>query len=715
MIQLQNTHGRIRSINSGVGDPTPYTTSCIVKISTAHMFIRFIIALTIFPVLSTFAATKAEYQSASIDGLREQISFGRAQSMVKKVMTGTNEGKVHVVGRGEIMLVSQLLLAGKTNKDAELLELARDLVIACNKAALDGYDTPEQNSLEQIGFSLRELGLALPELKKLGLLTGNDASRADETLKKAADFLLKFRPDPGDGNIMQRYALGIATVCSLFPDDPRVPQWKAWAQKPFLHLLRYPNQERLPGSIRRVLSPRGERWRFSADPTPFQSIRGVDISEDSSAYLASSIMSWMGIAPLIGRAEEIKTPQVREFIDRFYQQMMPIGILPAYGDADWNGAPALWIAIFEWAGSVFHEPKYRAAADAIFRYQMAHGLPIGDLTEAVNYANENISPKGAPRQTILLERLSGRGERVPDKIILRGHATNDETRQPYVMMQCTESYGHSHPHAGSISAYTADGTVLLHTLGYDATPTMLHQSFMVRPSNEKFLPFFGDPKSTLIGKIMPDGQRLTSKLICDDREVRSAEARDVGNVALGKVVCDYLTSWHSDKEFNGYAFQHTRSLALDKTTGMLCVLDTIESKSDVQAAFGPVWHVQDVIAKNAQGFLCQSEIQAKVDGKAIRSKARPVWIAMAGPEGTRLNDVFWKFTARNGHAEIPQEHHLTAEWKSDVKVGQKFSFLTVMIPLAEGTTAPPEGLKLKLAPDSASVMFGTFNHVFPHP
>lgn len=274
-------------------------------------------AIAMLPALTSQAATKDEYRAASITGLREQISFGRAKSMVKKVMAGTKDEKIVVVGRGEIMLVSQLLLAGKTNNDPELLGQARDLVLACNKAALDGYDTPEQNSLEQIGFSLRELGLALPELRKLDLLTGDDDLRAGETLKKAADFLLKFRPDPGDGNIMQRYALGVATVCSLFPDDPRVPQWKAWAQKPFLHLVHYPNQERLPGAVRRVLAKHGERWRFVPDTAPFQAARGVDISEDSSAYLASSIVSWMGIAPLIGRDEEIKTPQVRAFIDRF--------------------------------------------------------------------------------------------------------------------------------------------------------------------------------------------------------------------------------------------------------------------------------------------------------------------------------------------------------------------------------------------------------------
>ena len=103
-----------------------------------------------------------------------------------------------------------------------------------------------------------------------------------------------------------------------------------------------------------------------------------------------------------------------------------------------------------------------------------------------------------------------------------------------------------------------------------------------------------------------------------------------------------------------------------------------------------------------------------MDGKAIGSKPRPVWVAMAGAEGTRLNDVFWKFTARNGHAEVPQEHHLSAEWKGDVKPGQRLSFLTVWIPLPEGTTEPPDGLKLNVAPGSASVTFGTFKHVFPN-
>ena len=658
--------------------------------------------------LPTWAATKAEYRAATVAGLREAVSFGRAKGMVRKVLDGTKDKPIVGVGRGEITLISRVLLAGRKSNDQELLTLARDIVLACNKAALDGYDTPQENSLEQIGYSLRELALAVPQLKELKLIEGHDAERTDEMLKKAADFLPKYMPNPGDGNIPQRYALGVASVCQMFPDEPRVAQWKAWVAKPFEQILHFPSREGLPGSQRRVLEKQGARWKFVPDTKPFEKVQTVEISEDSSAYEASTIVSWMGLARLIGREAEIKTPAVESFIDRFYQQQMPIGILPAYGDANWNGAPDLWIGIFEWAGATFRQPKYRAAADAIFRYQLERGLPIGDLSEAAEYADESIKPQPEPRKSVLLQRVSGRGERIPDKVILRGNKS-----QAYVMMKATESLGHSHPDAGSISAYGAGDAVLLNTLGYDATATPLHQSFIVRPPDEKFLEFFGDPKNTLLGKIMPDGQRLTSKITSDTREVRSAEVQDGERVAYGKVVCDYLTSWQKKRDFNGHAFIHTRELALDKPTGILCVLDTIESKSDFAAAFGPVWHVQHVLTKNDQGFLCQTDFQDKYDGKTDASKPRPVWIAMKGPADTSLNDVFWKFTARHGHSELPQENHLTAEWRGNIKPGDKRSFLTVLVPLPEGTTAPPSGLKLDVQAGHAAIRFGDFSYSFP--
>jgi hypothetical protein len=668
----------------------------------------FVPLLALLCTSSSFAATKDEYRAASVAGFRESISFGRSKVMVRKVLDGAKDKTVTVVGRGEIMIISRLLLAGRQTNDKELLALAKDIVLSCNKAVVDGYDTPQQVSLEQVAFSLRELSLAVPQLKEMKLLEGSDAERADETMKRACDFLLRYMPDPGDGNIPQRYALGMATVCQMFPNDPRVPQWKAWVVKPFEQILHFPSREGLPGAKPRVLEKQGARWKLVADTKPFTKVQTVDISEDSSAYEALTIVSWMGIARLIGREADIKTPAVEAFIDRFYQQLMPIGILPAYGDANWNGAPDLWIGIFEWAGATFHQPKYRAAADAIFRYQLQRGLAVGDLSEAVENADESIKPQPELQSSVYLQRVSGRGERIPDKVILRGNES-----QAYVMMQATENLGHSHPHAGSISAYSAGGAVLLSTLGYDATPTTLHQSFIVRPPDEKFLDFFGDPSKTLLGKIMPDGQRLTAKIISDSREVRSAEVQEGERIAYGKVVCDYLTSWHKNRDFNGHAFLHTRDAALDKASGLLCVRDTIESKSDFAAAFGPVWHVQKVLAKSDQGFLCQTDFQDKIDGKIDASKPRPVWIAMTSAPGTKINDVFWKFAIRHGHSELPQEHHLTAEWSGKVSSGQRLTFLTVFVPLPEGATEPVNDLTFSVEGERAVVKRGAFSYTFP--
>jgi 3-deoxy-D-manno-octulosonate 8-phosphate phosphatase KdsC-like HAD superfamily phosphatase len=135
----------------------------------------FLAAIAGFVIISfASASTKDEYRAATMNGLRTTISFGRAKSAVKNVLAGSKDGKIAILGRGEIMLISQLLLAGRQAQDAELLDLARDLVLACNKVAVDGYDTPKLTSLEQIGLSLRELALAMPQLKEVKLVTGHD-------------------------------------------------------------------------------------------------------------------------------------------------------------------------------------------------------------------------------------------------------------------------------------------------------------------------------------------------------------------------------------------------------------------------------------------------------------------------------------------------------------------------------------------------------------
>jgi hypothetical protein len=120
-----------------------------------------------------------------------------------------------------------------------------------------------------------------------------------------------------------------------------------------------------------------------------------------------------------------------------------------------------------------------------------------------------------------------------------------------------------------------------------------------------------------------------------------------------------------------------------------------------------------VLAQSDQGILCQTDYQAKFDGRIDASKPRPVWIAMAGPAGTDLHTLFWRFIARNGHLEIPQQNHLSAQWRGKVTAGQKLSFLTVLVPLPEAATSPPNDLKLSVEAGRASLTFGAFSYAFP--
>ena len=71
---------------------------------------------------------------------------------------------------------------------------------------------------------------------------------------------MKYKPEPGNRSIDERHALGVASVCRMFPDDARVRQWRAWAAKPFENTLIFPVFKDLPASHKRGLLKQRARW-----------------------------------------------------------------------------------------------------------------------------------------------------------------------------------------------------------------------------------------------------------------------------------------------------------------------------------------------------------------------------------------------------------------------------------------------------------------------
>jgi len=149
-------------------------------------------------------------------------------------------------------------------------------------------------------------------------------------------------------------------------------------------------------------------------------------------------------------------------------------------------------------------------------------------------------------------------------------------------------------------------------------------------------------------------------------------------------------------------FQVTRDAALEKRSGALIVCDTVVATSDVgeSVACSPLWHVQKILTKSSQGFLCQDDCQAirspeSPDRLTMASPARPVWIGLSGPAGFAPQSLSWHFMAKNKRYDMPQAEHLYLAGARSMKRGDSLVFVTAFIPMPAGTrdvSRPPAAI-----------------------
>jgi hypothetical protein len=270
-------------------------------------------------------------------------------------------------------------------------------------------------------------------------------------------------------------------------------------------------------------------------------------------------------------------------------------------------------------------------------------------------------------------------------VILRGESSKPE-EQPFAMFNTFYNASHSHPEVGALVTYGSGGSVYLHELSYDAGPVFFHNLFLVRPANEPFLPFskvYKDPKHTVLqkGQTGLDGNWVN---------LVSADLSEAKGFSYSKIVTQVgFGRLHS-------GFLQTREAVLEKKSGILIVFDTVTNTEDfgnsaVPYAGGPLWHVQNVLSKSPEGFLCQDDVQAIVGPNSpkplvIASPAKPVWIGMAGPSESTLGFEEWHFLGRHEKNDIPPKSHLFLRHEGKTEKGASFSVLSVFVPMPVGTT-----------------------------
>ena len=703
------------------------------------------------------AATKEEYLKAN-DNWVSQDMTGRSKGMCDKVLAASNppaDGKFILCGRGEFANVLPIaysgiyrLQTGDQEGGKKQLQNALEIVRTANKVTVDGYD---ENKLEdgtsrgQLSFVLWAMIDACKLLKEQGVLAGDDLKRARTMIESVVDYRMKVRPQLGTGglsNHVNNYGWGGLSAAKFLqeelrsdpafaasrPDLPsKIDRMMKWSSMPLRSGMNYPWHLHLreDGAISKPLIPpgRGENPETEV-PAPDQAPH-IGITEDSSGYDSLSIFMLLRLLEEMppDQVPEITAARLKEMCDwmmDWSRHIMPVGVVPQFGDAEW-GATDFWIASFESAARQFKDPKYgnasahfRDSADRLFRYgkDVAGGHLWENLTMAIPVADESIKPSGIPLGSAIVRQQSPKGEWVPSKVILRGESAKQE-EQPFAMFNMFYNSSHSHPEVGGLVAYGSGGSVFLHELSYDAGPMFFHNLFLLRPASEPFLPFskvFKDPKHTVLQKGQTGLDSNGVKLV-------SADLNEAKDFSYSKIV----TQISFGKIRDGFLL--TREAVLEKKSGILIVFDTVTNTQDfgktaVPFAAGPLWHVQNILSKYPEGFLCQDDVQAIVGPNnpkplVIASPAKPVWIGMAGPSGSTLGYEEWHFLGRHEKNDIPPKSHLFLRNEGKTEKDASFSTLSVFVPMPPGTTSvttPPATLSVNGATGTAVI--GNHTYLF---
>jgi hypothetical protein len=534
-------------------------------------------------------------------------------------------------------------------------------------------------------------------------------------MEKTIDYRMKLMPQPGMGglsNHMNNYALAVLMGSNFLeeqlhsdpafararPDLPaKLEAMRVWSSLPLKAGLNYPFHYKLlpDGTVSPPISQSDKPIEFPTMQQPsMNQPPHFGITEDSSGYDSGSVYQ------LLRLMEEIPSKYVPELTDArrkeacdwmmdWSHQIMPMGVFPSFCDSEWEDS-GNWIAVFEEAAHLFKDPKYggaaahfRVCADRLFRYgqESAQGKCLGNVFYALPVTDESIKPAGMLQTSAIVRQQSPEAEWIPSKVILLGEAANRKDA-PFVMFNTFHNASHSHSAIGGIVCYGSEGSVFLHEAGYDAGPMFFHDLFIVRPPNEPFLPFskiLTDPKANILEKNKTGLESIGRKLV-------SADLTDFPDYSYTKIVA--LGNWGRARG----GLQLTREAVLEKKSGVLIVFDTVTGKTKTDPySCGPLWHVQNILSKNDQGFLCQDDVQAIIEPASpqptvIASPAKPVWIGMAGPKGSTVGSEEWHFLCRHGKCDAPEKNHLFLRCDGSPQAGGSVSTLTVFVPMPRGTT-----------------------------
>lgn len=333
------------------------------------------------------------------------------------------------------------------------------------------YLTEGPGKEDQVGFNIICPVLeAYLWIKDSPSLTAEDHQLVHDYFNLMEDRTAGF--EVGAMNRSMGWATGRMILTKLYPDDPRNPERRKYAEGVW------------------------NDWWINRDTD--------ENGEGYNALWLSYLVFWLGV---MEQEDKYQDPAVKKLIYRFLSQVSPLGVIPYYGDeCGWNNVPGTWISLFENFARVYRDGRFKWAAHRLYEYTAPQEQQMWQwgninintmdtLMTAYVSADETIAEVQPTEGSVVTERrackLNNREERratgyflevldydIPNKLIFRN---GWEPGSAFAQVELCPPMGHGHSDAAAISCYLSQGSVLLSDTPYLIKDHQFHNSFVVKP------------------------------------------------------------------------------------------------------------------------------------------------------------------------------------------------------------------------------------------
>ena len=542
---------------------------------------------------------------------------------------------------------------------AELLSNYGDLRSILPK----GYDTTRAEYAEGVPaianfFFMGAYIRSYLGIRNAGVLSAKAKAKVEKDLAGSADFIFHF-PEWGTHNRAMLRAEALQWAALAMPDHPHA-----------------------------------SRWRKMAVAIAGDSMTGWEI-EDATTYHPVWLLATYLYAEASHNTEFFDSPLTKYYAKYFTKLIGPNGTIPEFGDGRWgSGWESLrFVAIFEKAASVFHDPEMKWAAQTIFEHRKRRSdtLGVGDaysLSDAYRWADESLKPR---RPTSLSQEVLE--DQIGKKIVFRdgwddnstyllldyrdegdgGWLSRDFLRNTISVEE--EKMTHGHSDENSIPLLMSNGSVLLHDADYrNGLPSgeygawradYFHNRLVVRLNKR-------DPRQPLLSFLYNSGA------------YRHVRTQKIDFLRLSEVD---MSRTRVIDEVLGY--QWDRCVTYVKEDDFFVVVDAIKILRSDYFTFANLWHGQNVFAHGENYFdIATDSIQSY---KFSPDRSLLVYFPETYAKTEGMEPI-----SRSWHTE----HAVYQTISSQYKAGDTESFVTILIP--HDRSVKPETLlgKVRLLPTS---------------